>query len=67
MSADSSTVERTPSRWAKLGVISQQYGIVVAFFVLCGFLSVLNNNFYSIGNLVNILKQTSINGILAQE
>ncbi len=38
---------------------------MVAFFVLCGFLSVLNNNFYSIGNLVNILKQTSINGILA--
>ena len=65
MSADSTTIERTPSRWARLGVISQQYGIVVAFFVLCGLLSVLNNNFYSIGNLVNILKQTSINGILA--
>jgi putative xylitol transport system permease protein len=65
MSAESSTSPGKLSRWTTVGALSQQYGIVLAFFVLCGFLSVLNNNFYSIGNLVNILRQTSINGILA--
>ena len=41
------------------------YGIVIAFFVLCIGLSVANDNFLSWGNWVNILRQTSINGILA--
>ena len=41
------------------------YGIVIAFFFLCIGLSVANENFLSWGNWVNILRQTSINGILA--
>lgn len=41
------------------------YGIVIAFFALCIGLSVANENFMSWGNWVNILRQTSINGILA--
>lgn len=41
------------------------YGIVIAFFLLCIGLSVANENFLSWGNWVNILRQTSINGILA--
>ena len=41
------------------------YGIVIAFLVLCILLSVVNDNFLTWGNWVNILRQTSINGILA--
>ena len=41
------------------------YGIVIAFFVLCIGLSVANENFMTWGNWVNVLRQTSINGILA--
>ena len=43
----------------------KDYGIVIAFVVLCGVLSAVNDNFLTWGNWVNILRQTSINGILA--
>ena len=43
----------------------RDYGIVIAFVVLCGVLSTVNENFLTWGNWVNILRQTSINGILA--
>ena len=42
-----------------------RYGIVVAFFAICIVLSVMNEYFLTVGNLSNILLQTSINGILA--
>ncbi|MEO8409958.1 MAG: ribose ABC transporter permease, partial [Propionivibrio sp.] len=41
------------------------YGIVIAFFVLCVGLTVSSEYFLTWGNWVNILRQTSINGILA--
>ncbi|MDR1936468.1 MAG: ABC transporter permease [Candidatus Accumulibacter sp.] len=41
------------------------YGIVIAFFMLCALLSIVSEAFLSWGNWVNILRQTSINGILA--
>ena len=41
------------------------YGIVVAFVVLCCVLSLSNENFMTWGNWVNVLRQTSINGLLA--
>ena len=43
----------------------RDYGILIAFVMLCGALSVINENFLTWGNWVNILRQTSINGILA--
>jgi len=49
-------------RWRHL---LADYGIVLAFIVLCIALSVADENFLSWGNWVNILRQTSINGILA--
>ena len=42
-----------------------EYGIVIAFVVLCIVLSFANENFMTWGNWVNVLRQTSINGILA--
>lgn len=43
----------------------QQYGIVIAFVVLCVALSIASPFFLTTGNLLNVLRQTSINGILA--
>ena len=42
-----------------------RYGIVVAFIVLCLGLSLLNEYFLTSGNITNVLRQASINGILA--
>lgn len=52
------------SRNALLHVLSE-YGIVIAFVFLCICLSFANENFMTWGNWVNVLRQTSINGILA--
>ena len=42
-----------------------RYGIAVAFFVLCVILAFANQYFLTRGNVLNVLRQTSINGILA--
>jgi putative xylitol transport system permease protein len=42
-----------------------RYGIVIAFFALCVILAFANPYFLTRGNVVNVLRQTSINGILA--
>jgi putative xylitol transport system permease protein len=42
-----------------------QFGIVIAFILLCIILECLNRYFLTPGNIVNILLQTSVNGILA--
>lgn len=45
--------------------VARNYGIVVAFVVLCIVLSVSNEFFLTWGNWTNIIRQTAINGILA--
>ncbi|WP_126426164.1 ABC transporter permease [Brevibacillus marinus] len=45
--------------------ILSTYGIVIAFFLLCVVLSFTADNFLSSENLINVLRQISINGILA--
>jgi putative xylitol transport system permease protein len=42
-----------------------KYGIVIAFFAICLILSFLSENFLTEGNIFNVLRQTSVNGILA--
>lgn len=42
-----------------------QYGIIVAFFLLCVGLSLSSEYFLTPKNIINVLRQTSINGILA--
>ena len=57
------------SRQARLQLVAGQalsrYGIIIAFFVLCAVLSGLNEYFLTRGNITNVLRQASINGILA--
>jgi putative xylitol transport system permease protein len=43
----------------------QKYGLLLAFGALCLFLAIVNENFLSSRNILNVLRQTSINGILA--
>jgi putative xylitol transport system permease protein len=45
--------------------IGRRYGILIAFALLCVVLAILNENFLSTRNILNVLRQTSINGILA--
>ncbi len=45
--------------------IASRYGIVIAFVAIFLALSLLNEYFLTVGNLSNVLLQTSINGILA--
>jgi putative xylitol transport system permease protein len=58
----SPTASRTRLRLAQF---LARYGIVVAFVVLCTLLSFANEYFLTWGNWANVLRQTSINGILA--
>jgi len=54
-----------PSRSHVWRHLLADYGIVLAFLLLCLILGLANSNFFTWGNWVNILRQTSINGILA--
>src|SRR4028119_894661 len=45
--------------------VLRRYGILIAFALLCVVLAIVNDNFLSTRNILNVLRQTSINGILA--
>jgi len=47
------------------GQILQRYGIFIALVMMCLTLAVISENFLSTRNILNVLRQTSINGILA--
>jgi ribose/xylose/arabinose/galactoside ABC-type transport system permease subunit len=42
-----------------------KYGIFIAFIIICMILSLLNENFLTVNNLLNVVRQVSFNGILA--
>jgi len=46
-------------------LIAQQYGLAFSFIILCLALSLLSDRFLTINNLTNILRQSTINGIIA--
>lgn len=48
-----------------LSRVVRDYGIIIAFFVLCAMLTVVSPYFLTSQNIVNVLRQSSINGILA--
>lgn len=45
--------------------LAQRYGIAVSFLLLCLALSLLSDRFLTVGNLTNILRQSTINGIIS--
>jgi len=56
--------EKTSAGHSAIGWLTQ-YGIIVAFVLLCVALTFLNKYFLTPENISNILLQTSINGVLA--
>lgn len=56
---------RSPANAHHVLSFVHQYGIIIAFFLLCGVLSFTSEYFLTTKNIVNVLRQTSINGILA--
>lgn len=54
--------DRTKRQAASL---AQRYGILIALVVVCVALAVLNEYFLTTRNILNVLRQTAINGILA--
>lgn len=58
------TKSTTATQWTA-GLMVQRYGIFIALLLLCVALAVMNENFLSTRNILNVLRQTSINGILA--
>lgn len=63
--AGSGTETAAGNRGALVTSYVQRFGIVIALIVLCVVLSVANEYFLTGRNIVNVLRQTSINGILA--
>jgi len=59
------TVEARLERGQPFSSFLQRYGIIIAFFVLCVILSSLSHYFLTLNNILNVVRQTSINGILA--
>ena len=47
------------------GQIVQRYGIVIALLLACLTLTLISDNFLTTRNVLNVLRQTSINGVLA--
>ena len=43
----------------------QRYGLLLTFLLLCLVLSFLSDRFLTVGNLTNVLRQSTINGIIA--
>jgi ribose transport system permease protein len=42
-----------------------RYGLALSFLILCVVLTLLSDRFLTVGNLVNVLRQSTINGIIA--
>jgi len=45
--------------------LSQRFGLVLSFILLCVALSLLSDRFLTLNNAVNVLRQSTINGIVA--
>lgn len=45
--------------------VYDKYGLFLILFLISSFFGILNNNFFSLYNIQNIFKQSSINGLLA--
>lgn len=61
------SIERAVAKPKSLNVASlfQTYGIIFALLIMCVLLSISTDSFLSSENLINVLRQVSINGILA--
>lgn len=54
-----------PGYGARAAEIGVRYGIVIALVLLCAVLAIASEHFLTTRNILNVLRQSSINGILA--
>jgi ribose/xylose/arabinose/galactoside ABC-type transport system permease subunit len=59
-SKENPTVTRNRIRY-----FAQRFGLTLSFILLCLALSLLSDRFLTVGNLINVLRQSTINGIMA--
>ncbi|MDO5641708.1 MAG: ABC transporter permease [Paracoccus sp. (in: a-proteobacteria)] len=59
------SAKTTTDREWTAGRIAQHYGIFIALLLVCLTLAIVSDNFLTTRNILNVLRQTSINGILA--
>ncbi|MGD9092591.1 MAG: ribose ABC transporter permease, partial [Anaerolineales bacterium] len=50
---------------SRLRELLGRYGLALSFLILCVVLTLLSDRFLTVGNLVNVLRQSTINGIIA--
>ena len=49
----------------KLRELLQRFGLIISFLLLCAVLALLSDRFLTVNNAVNVLRQSTINGIIA--
>ena len=49
----------------KLRELLQRFGLIISFLLLCTILALLSDRFLTVNNAVNVLRQSTINGIIA--
>lgn len=54
-----------PNRSVNVRELLQRYGLIVSFLLLCLVLALLSDRFLTTSNLVNVLRQSTINGVIA--
>jgi ribose/xylose/arabinose/galactoside ABC-type transport system permease subunit len=65
VSVAQSASEQKSNRWKSTQKFLLRYGIYVAFVLLTGTLAVISPPFFTVSNIINILRQISVIGILA--
>ena len=65
VSVAQSASEQKPNRWESTKKFLLRYGIYFAFVLLTGTLAVISPPFFTVSNIINILRQISVIGILA--
>jgi ribose transport system permease protein len=49
----------------KFRELLQRFGLIISFLLLCAILALLSDRFLTVNNAVNVLRQSTINGIIA--
>jgi ribose transport system permease protein len=52
-------------RMQRLRELAQRFGLLVSFVLLCAALTILSDRFLTLSNIINVLRQSTINGIMA--
>lgn len=60
-----SQIAASEQRTVNIREFLQKYGLIISFLLLCLALTLLSDRFLTVDNMVNVLRQSTINGIIA--